>query len=31
MLDLARIGPGRPPATSRLERSLAAAISVFSN
>lgn len=31
MLDLARIGPGGPPATGRLERSLAAAISVFSN
>jgi len=31
MLDLARIGPGQPPVHGRLERSLAAAISLFSN
>ena len=29
MMDLARIAPGKPPAPSRLERSLEAAMSVF--
>lgn len=29
MMDLARIAPGKPPANSRLERSLAAAMDVF--
>jgi hypothetical protein len=29
MMDLARIAPGKPPVNSRLERSLAAAMSVF--
>jgi uncharacterized protein len=29
MMDLARIAPGKPPAQSRLERSLAAAMEVF--
>ena len=31
MMDLARISPGKPPAASRLERSLEAAMSVFKN
>jgi HK97 family phage prohead protease len=29
MMDLARIAPGKPPANSRLERSLAAATALF--
>jgi hypothetical protein len=29
MMDLARIAPGKPPVNSRLERSLAAATSLF--
>ncbi len=29
MMDLARIAPGKPPASRRLERSLAAAMDVF--
>ncbi|MBL8596321.1 MAG: HK97 family phage prohead protease [Devosia sp.] len=29
MMDLARIAPGKPPASSRLERSLQAAMDVF--
>ena len=29
MMDLARIAPGKPPANSRLERSLAAAMEIF--